>query len=206
MSSANVLTPSIHSTLHLFIPHALYSDHTLPSLHHSPLHYSTTPLMPHPSTTLLMPHSSTTPLIPHPSTTPPHHSCLTPPLHHTTQASPLYHSTIPLMPHPSTTPPLHSCLTLECGLVHSGHSGAVVFAGEASNVHLQRDGANRRPEVVQANLTDAQPVSQVYLINDNQRHLPHIVTRLPRPRDAVPLLWCGDYDVGSLEKEGGGGK
>lgn len=42
--------------------------------------------------------------------------------------------------------------TLEGGLVHGGHTGAVVLSWETMDVNLQRDGANRRTEVKQTNL------------------------------------------------------
>ena len=37
-------------------------------------------------------------------------------------------------------------------LIHGCHAGAVVFAGEASDVHLQRYGPHGRPEIEQPNL------------------------------------------------------
>lgn len=42
--------------------------------------------------------------------------------------------------------------TLEGGLVHAGHAGAVVLTGETLDVDLQRDGTNRRAEIKQAHL------------------------------------------------------
>lgn len=39
----------------------------------------------------------------------------------------------------------------------------------------------------------------MYLINDDQRHILHIVSCLPGPADAVPLLRSRDYHVGLFD-------
>lgn len=46
---------------------------------------------------------------------------------------------------------------LERRLVHGGHARTVVLPGKTGDVDLERDGTNRRTEVVQAHLTDAKP-------------------------------------------------
>ena len=50
---------------------------------------------------------------------------------------------------------------LKRGLVHGGHSGAVVLAGVAGDVDFQRHRADRGTEIVEAHLADIEPIRQV---------------------------------------------
>ena len=58
---------------------------------------------------------------------------------------------------------------LVAGLVHGGHAGAVVLAGEAGDVDLERDGADRGAEVEESELSDAEPVGEVARVGQRGR-------------------------------------
>ena len=84
-------------------------------------------------------------------------------------------------------------------LVHGGHAGAVVLAGEACDVHLERHRPHRRPEVEEAELADAQPVGEVARVGQRRREADDAQGARRVRRDEVG---AGDDDLESGERAG----
>lgn len=86
---------------------------------------------------------------------------------------------------------------LVAGLVHGGHAGAVVLAGEACDVDLERHRPHRRPEVEEAELADAQPVGQVARVGQRRREADDAQGAGRVRRDEVG---AGDDDLEGIDR------
>ena len=62
---------------------------------------------------------------------------------------------------------------LKRGLIHGGHSRAIVFAGVAFDVDLKGNWSHRRPEIVETDVLDGQPIGQVTSVGQGRRQSHH---------------------------------